>query len=351
MSTTTRERRSSTQLWMRYVSFVNARNLLLLLVKGHPTGITAKDMDALVKREGVLTTQRGKGISRTTTFHLRNALYHLGFLELHKRLYTPTFRSAMFEILMQSDEYSKQLTINEKIEFARQIFNNRDCRDVFLFLFGISAERLEDAIAESGTARWRSEPIPEPDLLLMTQIAGKAAPGNRGLRRWRIVVSTSDHEVILQSEDEVQAVFYGIRYWLLQLGFLNEMFFESEGGHSVMFLSDPRNSDIAILDHLKNKLVPGVPWTPLQLRPLVLEIAIREKATLDAVHDAFRRLVRRYPQYVYFIPTARSFATITATSANAEEFQLRGYLRDDQGRIISHLRLHEKLGEVNDTAI
>ncbi|GBF03869.1 hypothetical protein DAERI_010041 [Deinococcus aerius] len=337
---------------MRYVSFVNARNLLYLLLRQHPDGITAKEMDALVKREGVLTTQRGKGISRTTTFHVRNALYHLGLLELRGRLYVPTSDAVLVEHLAQAEGYSKQLTTKEKVEFARHVVENADCRDVFLWLFGTEATELEAFVERAGTVRWRSEDIPG---LADTPLASRegATPGaaRKGQRRWRVVMTSPAGAMTLETEDEVQAVFYGVRYWLMQLDVLDEMFFEGEGGHTIMFATDPRNSQVDILPYLKRELVPGVPWTPLHLRPLMLNVARDQHATLEATHAAFRRLARRYPQYVYLIATARSFATITASSATAEEFQLRGYLRDDQGRIISHARVHEKIGDLDDTAV
>lgn len=337
---------------MRYVSFVNARNLLFLLLKQHPGGITAKEMDALVKREGVLTTQRGKGISRTTTFHVRNTLYHLGLLELRDRLYVPARDAALIAHLSQAEGYVKQLTTEEKIDFARRILKNADCHDVFLWLFGAEATELEVFVEQAGVVRWRSEDIPGlEDVSRTVQEESKTGRMRKAQRRWRVVMTSSAGEVTLQTEDEVQAVFYGVRYWLMQLNVLDEMFFEGEGGHTFMFSTNPRNSQVLLLPYLKRELVPGVPWTPVHLRPLILEVARSQHATLEVTHAAFRQLARRYPQYIYLIATARSFATITASSASAEEFQLRGYLKDDHGRIISHARLHEKIGGLDDTTV
>ncbi|MHA0043034.1 hypothetical protein [Deinococcus sp. PEB2-63] len=352
MNVTTRERRSSTKLWMRYVSFVNARNLLFLLLQKNPDGITAKEMDALVKLEGVLTTQRGKGVSRTTTFHVRNALYHLGFLELRGRLYVPSPNVELVKQLKRAEGYSKTLTVSEKAEFARHIIQNVDCHDVFLWLFGQKISDFEHFTKGSEIVRWHSEDVGAlSDIPQASHRNGTSTTSRKAQRRWRVVMTSATGDLTLESEDEIQAVFYGVRYWLMQLDVLDEMFFEGEGGHTVMFPTDPRKSSVDMLPYLKRKLVPGVPWTPLHLRPLMLEVARSQHATLEVTHAAFRQLARRYPQYVYLIATARSFATITANSATAEEFQLRGYLRDDQGRIISHARVHEKIGDIDDAAV
>jgi len=68
--------------------------------------------------------------------------------------------------------------------------------------------------------------------------------------------------------------------------------------------------------------------------------------SLERLYGTLEWVYRQFPQYVVLIPTSESFATITAISPQAEKYHLRGYLQDEKGRYISHMRVHRKLKEV-----
>ena len=87
-------------------------------------------------------------------------------------------------------------------------------------------------------------------------------------------------------------------------------------------------------------------WTLFSIRELAYEWGPLYHVSLSDLFQTIMAIHRQYPQYTVFIPTAASFATITAGSPGTEAYLLRSYLQDDRGRHISHVRIHRQLKEV-----
>ena len=151
----------------------------------------------------------------------------------------------------------------------------------------------------------------------------------------------------IRSEDERQAILYGVRYWARnELGFIEEIFLEGTGG--LMFpvylrgpVPDPR-----VLNVLREAISEQDGWTLLSLRKLAAAWGPKYRVSLDRLYGTLDWVYRQFPQYVVLIPTSESFAAITATSRSAEKYHLRGYYQDEKGRYISHMRVHRKLKEI-----
>ena len=160
-------------------------------------------------------------------------------------------------------------------------------------------------------------------------------------------LETGGVERWLSTEDEIQAILYGVRYWARnELLLLDELFLENIGGVMYPIEAIGTVPDREIAYALLKAVEADEIWTTLSVRDLAYDWGLRYHAPLARVFGTLKAVHRAYSEYVVLIPTAEAFATITAGSPGAEAYQLRSYLKDEQGRYISHLRVHQKLKEV-----
>jgi len=317
-------------LWMRAASFIALRDLVGMIAE-HPQGLRAKDMERLTQQEQGLRTSEGRIPSRTTIYHYRNILLHLGVLTRQQQRYVLNQENpAVHALLRVLSPGSPTLSSDERRLFSQLVVANDDCRHHFfdLFMPEQDAYEFDDFISCGQRVAWKSCSSPEGRLVHLHNLE------TREIERW------------LRTEDEFQAILYGVRYWARnELGFLDELFLEDLGG--VMFPVKPTGPvpSPEIVTALLEAANGTEEWTTLSIRDLIYTWGPRYRIPLERIFRTLLTIYREHSEYIVLIPTAEAFATITATSPGAENYQLRSYLRDFEGRYISHLRVHRKLKE------
>lgn len=319
-------------LWMRgSVSFVALRELIAYIAQ-HPEGVRPKQMEVWAREKAYLRTQSGKLVSKTTVYHYRNTLRHLGILSvINGRYQIARERPLVSELLEAIRPGAPDLSPEERELFAQFVVQNPDCQKHFFDLFmpnGVKSYDLEAFRKKGGRVVWRRMEIENERVEELYNVEHPEK------RCW------------IRTEDERQAVLYGVRYWARnELGFLEEIFLEGMGG--LMFpvylkgsIPDPR-----ILDALRETISSQEEWTLFSVRKVAATWGPLYRIPLDRLYGTLEWIYCRFPQYVVLIPTSESFATITATSHQAEKYHLRGYFQDEKGRYISHMRVHRKLKE------
>lgn len=319
-------------LWMRgSVSFIALRELIGYIVQ-HPEGVRPKEMEVWAREKARLRTQNGKLVSKTTIYHYRNTLRHLGILVVINRRYQiARERPLVLKLLETIRPGTPELSLKERELFARFVLQNLDCQKHFFDLFmpeGIADYDLEDFLERGQPVVWRRVEIEDKRIEELYNIK------HNKKQRW------------IRSEDERQAVLYGVRYWARnELRFIEEIFLEGTGGLMFpVYLSGPV-PDPRILTALWEAISTQDEWTSFSLRKLAATWGPKYRVSLDRFYDTLEWLYRRFPRYVVLIPTSESFAAITATSPQTEIYHLRGYFQDEKGRYISHMRVHRKMRE------
>ena len=319
--------------WMRgSVSFVALRELIGYIAQ-HPEGVRPKEMEVWAREKARLRTRNSKVVSKTTVYHYRNTLRHLGILVVVNGRYRIAGENPLVcELLEVIRPGTPGLSLQERECFARFVVQNPDCRAHFFNLFmpkGIADYDLEGFLEKGQPVVWRRVEIENKCIEELYNVEQNEK------RRW------------IRSEDERQAILYGVRYWARnELGFIEEIFLEGTGG--LMFpvylrgpVPDPR-----VLNALREAISEQDGWTLLSLRKLAAVWGPKYRVSLDRLYGTLEWVYRQFPQYVVLIPTSESFATIMATSPQAEKYHLRGYYQDEKGRYISHMRVYRKLKEV-----
>lgn len=323
---------SNSRLWMRAVPFVALRDLAVL-VNQHPEGLRAKDMEKLILEQGWTRTQYNKPPSKTTIYHYRNTLLHLSVLLRHDRLYRINWANPAIKKLLETAKPGTDgLSVEERRLFSEIVISNRDCHELFFHLFtaGQSYRTLTEFIAQSSSVAWKTQ---------TSSGTGKVEIYN---------LDHPHYKVSLRTENEIQAVLYGLRYWArTELGFIDELFLEDLGGIMYPVKLEGQVPDKCIIDALRNAILEDdEEWITMSVRRLVFDWGPKYKVPIDRIYRTLMEVYRKASRYIVLIPTTERFATITASSPVTERYQLRSYLQDERGRYISHIRVHRKLREV-----
>lgn len=320
-------------LWMRgSVSFVALRELLFYIAQ-HPEGVRPKEMATWAREKARLRTQSGKLVSKTTVYHYRNTLRHLGILVVVSGRYQVAKKQPLVRALLEVlQPGAPELSLQERELFARLVVQNPDCREHFFDLFmpeSVTDYDLGDFLEKGQPVVWRRMEIKEERVEELYNTAQNEK------QRW------------IRSEDERQAILYGVRYWARnELRFIEEIFLEGTGGLMFPIYLNGPIPDPHVLNALREAISDQNEWTLFPVRKLAATWGPKYRVSLDRLYTTLDWVYRQFPQYVVLIPTSESFAAITATSPPAEKYHLRGYYQDEKGRYISHMRVHQKLKEV-----
>ena len=325
--------RRAKNLWMRAVSFVALRELAALITE-HAGGLRAGEMEALVETRPQLRTRQGRLPSKTTVYQYRNILMHLEVISRRQGYYQINYGNPTVEALLASmSPGSPTLLTEERRFFAQLVVANQDCRQHFfdLFLHQRNAYDLDDFIASGQRVSWTG--------------GNDSQTQNRQVRLYSL--EDQETERWLCTEDEIQAILYGVRYWARnELGFLDELYLEDLGGVMFPVEIEGPTPDPSIIRAFLKEIDESQAWTMLSIRDLAYRWGPRHHVPLQRIYGTLEYINRANPEFVIFIPTAEAFATITASSPGSEVYQLRSYLQDRNGRYISHLRVHRKIKEI-----
>ena len=288
-------------------------------------------METLIWQERRLRTQRGRVPARTTIYHYRNTLLHLGILISDQRRYALNpDNPAVSGLLAALSPGSPGLSTDERQIFARLVVANSDCRRCFFDLFLPHCTRygLDNLLRSGQRVAWESD-------------------RHSDKRRVRVYnVDVGSPERWLTTEDEIQAVVYGVRYWARnELMIIDELFLENLGGVMYPIQADDESLVPRIAEALFEMVDCDRAWTTLSVRDLAYTWGPQYHIPVARVFATLKAIYGAYSEYVVLIPTAEAFATLTASSPAGQLYQLRSYLQDEQGRYVSHLRVHRRLKE------
>ncbi len=326
---------------------MNLRNLIQLTAN-YPLGITAQAMADEAKAAKTIQLRKNSIPAPTTIYHYRNTLLHLGVFRKTKNIVQINTADPLVANLVNNLGNDNELSSIEKTLFGELIVNQKDCKAVFTDLFYHNKENrdysLYDWLLSAQPLVWKDISTHENQKHHLNNKRGKRLNKDR-----RILLSSLDKSTIAQlsTPNHIQAFLYGIRYWFRdELVLIDEMSREDTG--SIMFPILPPGTvpEKEILEKFIESLTFSNEWARKSLRDLSQNICIELKISIQRFHNFIRELQKRRPGYIVFIPTSRSFATVTASSETRELYELRSYLQDSQGIYISHIRVHERIKEL-----
>ncbi|MBN1190523.1 MAG: hypothetical protein JXA46_12275 [Dehalococcoidales bacterium] len=311
-------------LWMRYIDFTKLLNALRS-IKEHDGQLRAKDLGTLGIEMGFFRGDNGKAFSLTTIYHYRKIMEHLNMVNIKNRHYFIDDSDRLITLLNRLGSH-KEIINEEKEMLAEIIIRNPDCQTYFFNLFSLESKAFSDAADFRNNASF-----------IVTQ-----APDHGTMQ---LINPLTTKSLVLNTNDELQAIFWGVRLWSLDLGITDEIFTYTEGRRIFPILRKGSVGVSQILIKLLDELKFVHLWETLSIPDLTKSLSTRLRISTKEFHNALRELQRTFPQYVDFIPTSTGFITMKASFVLRDPAFLKGYIKDTQGRYVSHIRLSREIVE------
>jgi len=311
-------------LWMRYVDLSKIRDALQL-VSDHNGQLRAKDLETLGIEMGFFRRENGEPFSRTTMYHHRKIMEHLGMVRVDRQHYFME-DTGQFAELLKPAATTGVLSPEEKETLANAIILNSDCQSHFFHVFSLSRKMF------TGVEEFRTK--------ASYIIAQADKEGTIVLRSPRTEVRYP-----LDTNDKLQAIFWGVRLWAIDLGVTDEIFTYSEGRAIFPILRPGSLKASDIVKAILSELKPRETWETISAPELTRKWSPYLRVSTQELHNAIQSMQVRFPQFVDLIPTSASFIAIRTPFEKQDKALFKGYLRDSQGRFISHIRLHHSIWE------
>ena len=324
------------EYWMRAVSFAGLHRILKA-VAGFPNGLRANEINKLVLENNISLTRRNSPPSPTTLYHYRNTLLHLRALKRDGRMLHVNYDDPdVCKLLRQPapDKEDQSLCDAAKDSFAALVLKNEQCRSLFFDLF------MPLDISSDTVSYFRQNGVPVKWTRHHSSHAGEVVFQN----------NTTGCTVRCASPVSVAAILYGVRYWARdELGLIDE-YCQQAGDDTIMFPlshSEPFSTEIdsPVLRTVRLLLSLRTPgeWTLLSVFDLIARCCIEQRQPISVLFRAIDWLLKKWPKHTMLIPTSRALATLTATSPQRENLELRRYYRISNGPYISHIRIHQEI--------
>lgn len=313
--------KKTSQLWMRSIDFKGLLNIIHLIDK-HPEGITPMNLNREILKNNTYMLKSGQKPSLTTLYHCRNTLLKLKALTKNNGRIKLNSENNYVQILLKQ----RELNNDSKNAFAELILRNEDSKKNFFDFF-----MLDNKVY--GVKEFREEG---------NSVTWKLLPGEPKHRQF--IMEGEHRKITLEGPKNFNSIIYGVRYWALQLELIDE-FFKLDRG-SIMYPILMRDNEV---DEIKIEILSMLDkekeWTQFSILDLEVELCEKKRRHKKSLFKAIKKISSNHWDKIYLIATSRSFATITASSIQRENMELKGYFKDAQGRWISHIRIHKSIME------
>jgi len=316
--------------WMRWVNFRILRELLLLVAE-FPEGLRPSALDRLGIERQILLSREGKPLGPSTRYHHRRILERFGLTTKVKGMYTLNSELAEVRVLIANKHFGIDLDTREKTSFANVVLRNKDCYEVFFKFFTDekSVQNVNDFVE-----------VAKPIELKLDHQSDSHKPTITIKRRG------NSCETTFSGTDALQAIHFGLRSWCVgQLSFMDELYIAGTGYTIYTIDIAPRIS----LSELESKIFSLLSfrdnWATMRVGDIALDVGITFRVPIAFAKTVLERWLRDYPGLVSGIPTNERFIAGGLTMGQREAI-LKGFAREQNGSFLSHIRVHQELGNI-----
>ena len=322
--------------WMRAISFTGLHRILKA-VADFPNGLRASEINKLVQEKDISLTRRSSPPAPTTLYHYRNTLLHLRALKRDGQMLRVNYDDPdVYKLLRQLAPANgdQPLCNTAKDLFAALVLKNEQCRSLFFDLFMAS-----DASSDS-VSNFRQNGVP----------VKWSRPYSSRTKEVIFQNSTTGRTARLTSHASVAAILYGVRYWARDELELIDEYTQRPDGSTIMFpvlqtSPSEKGIDSAVLHTIRFILSLRKPgeWTSFSVFDLIVRCCENRRQPIRVLFRAIDRLLHEWPHHIVLIPTSRALATLSATSPQRENLQLKQYYKTSNSPYISHIRIHRDI--------
>lgn len=309
---------------MRYIDFDKLKDILHL-VSNNNGKLRAGTLEKKAIEIGILLRTNGNEMTHTPRYHYRKVLEHLGLVQnIHGYYYINEDPKILrfLEITAPNEIIAK----DAKNILKEIIINNNDCRKYFFDIFSNNFEYTLEDLEKHGT----------PAFVLSREIET-----HNSEKKNKIIVlrNSFNKEIQLDTNDKIQAVFWGVRFWALHLGVTNELMVNYVKGrviYPVNYYFEEKN----ILNNLAIFIDKSDKWSLIHLPSFIEKLVINYRYSIEDIQRYLYALQNKYPREIMLIPTSTAFIDIKTPYQRQDSLiRTNSYLYKDKKGYISHLRI------------
>jgi len=333
-------------LWMRYVDFEEIKDMLHLVYQNDGK-LRAGDLEQLAIEKGILLKKdTGKPLTHTPRYHYRKVMEGLGLVELKQRFYYVSKDKRAREFI-ELTSLRKPLSKEAKEILREIIVENNDCRKYFFNVFmEKNTYTLEDLRKEGKSI------IVETKSMRETPAEKKIEQkkNNENIRKKKkvgtvILKNPSGKTIELETQDEIHAIYWGVRLWASELEITDEILMSFAEGR-IIYSVNPDFSNKILINALLNKIKADnsdSEWVVLHIPTFIKEVALSTRFSVDKIKNFLEDLNRKYPLYTMLIPSSTIFIDIK-TPFEKQDSAIRNFYIHERGKgYISHLRIKREI--------
>jgi hypothetical protein len=319
---------------MRYVSFPRLVDLLRVVAENNGL-LGAAALERLATERQVLISNIGAALSHSTGYHYGKILEHLGLVTLVGGKYFVSEPLACS--LLSPHAAPGQLTELQRETLAEIVANDADCQEFFFdYLTGAGSHGLMALRSSKESAS------------LVIQTASRSRTKASSTTPV-LVQSSNGTQRRLASADEVNAVYWGVRRWSLDLEMADEIV-EGSGKSRTIYPCNPSVEYRTFLDTvlaMSSEQLQG-DWATLHIPTLLRRLALATHCSMKRASAMAIEMAKRNPRNIVFVKTSQPIAELR-TSFRFQDHAIQDlYLHDASGTLISHIKVRnpERGGQI-----
>lgn len=320
-------------LWMRNIDFRILKDLLYFISLNNgvfrPIALEKNALD-----NGIFIKD-GKVLNHTSRFNYRKTLENLELAVLVDGHYWVAHNDLVLKLLANITP-DKDLSDTAKTILKEIIITNKDCKRFFFDIFineenyGINELQLNSSYAIAS---------------LEEMMKSKKEKSFRKI----VLRGNSGKTIVLDSVDKIQAIFWGIRHWALNLGIINEVFIDAQEGR-IMYIINNNCTELFIL----NKLIQEIEikaqnesvWVSVHIPTFIKKIIQNQdgRASVDFIKKCLLKIVDANASVMFYEPTSSSLIESKIPFEKQDEAFRQCFLHVKTVGYISHIRINKKFG-------
>ncbi|RLF94116.1 hypothetical protein DRN50_06055, partial [Thermococci archaeon] len=174
--------------------------------------------------------------------------------------------------------------------------------------------------------------------------------GNENIRKKKkvgtvILKNPLGKAIELKAQDEIQAIYWGVRLWALKLEITDEILTSFSEGR-IIYPVNPDFSDKILIDLLLNKIKSDnsdSEWVVLHIPTLIKETALSTRFSVNKIKHFLEDLKIKYPLSTMFIPSSTMFIDIKTPFEKQDQTIRNSYIYEQGKGYISHLRVGKEI--------
>lgn len=331
-------------LWMRFVDFENTKKMLHLIYENDGK-LRSGELERLGIDRGVLVRKDNREpMTHTPRYHYRKVMENLGLAEIKQRHYYVSRSEKVMEFLKLTN-FQEPMS-NEAKEILRKIIlENNDCRNYFFDVFmRENSYTLEDlrkggdhilvetkSMRDFSEERWKAQEENKKNIRKRKKIG-------------TIILRNPDgREIELKTQDEIHAIYWGVRLWALELGMTDEIMTSFIEGR-IIYPINPDFSREVLLGKIQEKIKmdkSDSEWILIHIPTFIKEIALSYRFSVNEIKNFFLEMKTRYSSSVMFIPSSTVFLDIRTPFEKQDSAIRNLYLHSERKGYISHMRIRK----------